>query len=382
MPEDSESHAPENTESSQTQQFAISMLQRRNQNQKSLQLAKRLQAKYPSDAPDIDCLIAEKLRLILSKRLIGARRSLNQKPLRFEALPLQFAANAPAIATTAPPAPKAFAQSPLRFEALPLQFAANAPAIATTAPPAPKAFVQSPSAKRIEPSRPSETITTDKKSKRSLEESKLEARIERSSPLILDPNLKDRLSQILNIRIPNVKIYANELADSLVKKYNADALTYPDKILFRADKYAPTKKEGIALLGHELTHAAQLSTQDPDALENRDTQEREALINEQNVLHYTSLLEVNRNHPETTRDYKTLPTLNFSAKQPENTQPAPAQAQLPTMASSSRNLSLPIESTATSMPPSHLSEAQLGLIKEEVYRDLMQRIRVEFERGS
>lgn len=338
--------------SNEMQDFAISMMQRRKHHQTSLQLAKRLQAKYPSDRSEVGLPIAKTLQqMVVTEQLIGARRSLRQKPLRFEAIPLQFAA--PAAGTEVTPSAA--------------KFSFQSPSVKRTALP------------QLKP------LTDIKSSKRSIEAKQLETRIEHSSHLILDPFLRELLSRILNIQIPNVKIYANELANTLVEKYDADALTYPNKILFRMNKYMLNKKEGIALLGHELTHAAQLNTQNSNTAANYRIQEKEALLNEQKILHYASFLETNKDASGINRDlinYGNLPNFNPVAIHTETSQAPPAQTQLPRMAASARDLSLPIETVSNSTTPSQLTEAQLSLIKEEIYRDLRQRIRVEFERGS
>jgi hypothetical protein len=64
-----------------------------------------------------------------------------------------------------------------------------------------------------------------------------EKKAERSNYFFLDSNLKNFLAGILNIRVPSVKIYANQASDTLARQYNADAVTYKDSIFFKTGKY-------------------------------------------------------------------------------------------------------------------------------------------------
>src|SRR5206468_11121731 len=84
---------------------------------------------------------------------------------------------------------------------------------------------------------------------------------ERSSPLVLDQHIASLLSRITQRPLPAVKIYANHAADMLTRAAGADALAYPDRILFRGGAYDPQRPAGLALLSHELTHVAAMRTQ-------------------------------------------------------------------------------------------------------------------------
>ncbi|MDJ0597825.1 MAG: DUF4157 domain-containing protein [Crocosphaera sp.] len=220
--------------------------------------------------------------------------------------------------------------------------------------------------------------------------------VKRSSHFLLDARLKHFLAGFLNIRIPAVKIYTNQAADRVTRSYGADALTYQEKILFRAGKYKPRETAGIALLGHELTHAAQVKMESPSKPGQLtqpilDTQEQQALANEAKVWQHLSSpsqgLVQGKQTPFPDPIHPPVPGKSLAISRSRgsgsgNRQINQIQSGQPRTALSSRELNLPPETnTALSSSP-YLSTQQLNQIKEEVYRDLMDRIRIEFERGG
>ncbi len=242
-------------------------------------------------------------------------------------------------------------------------------------------------------------------------ENDIETESERSSYFYLDNSLKNFLAGILDIRIPSMKIYANQASDMLAKQFNADALTYDDKIFFKTGKYDPRDKRGVALLGHELTHAVQLRMQNQNSPERtiagHGYEEQEAINNEKRVLHYFSSSELsgrnekllNRNpgssylieprfDSEAYRGYKNPASTNYPASTDTSGNPTSinkshyTQTQSLRTALTSRDLSLPPETNTNSNSTFQLSEQHFRLIKDEVYRDIMNRIRIEFERGG
>lgn len=216
----------------------------------------------------------------------------------------------------------------------------------------------------------------------------LESKVNQSNFQILESPVQAFLSHILNIRIPRVRVYANALSDRLAKKYDADALAYPDKILFRIGKYDPHKVTGLALLGHELTHLEQFNRQDASStLENSAIAEVEALTNERKVFRYIS---AQQEYPDQFNSFGFTPNIgHFTATSSRETQPS-----IPHVSESAQSLPLPRAALSDReigfSPPAPqamnlvapLSELQLNSIKNEVYRDLRQRLRTEFERGS
>jgi hypothetical protein len=233
----------------------------------------------------------------------------------------------------------------------------------------------------------------------------LEKKAEQSSYFYLDSSLKDFLAGILNMRIPSVKIYANQASDTLTKQFNADALTYKNNIFFKTGKYNPRDKKGIALLGHELTHAAQTEIQDQNLAESKITdylhEEQEAIGNEKSLLRYFRSIEandINKNFSNLnfgdnhSRDYgfnsEAIRNLKSSASPDSflgnstSTSKYHNKNQTSRTALTSRDLSLPSETNLNSNLTFQLSDQQLRSIKDDIYRDIMNRIKIEFERGG
>ncbi len=264
----------------------------------------------------------------------------------------------------------------------------------------------SPGSEYFYPSEPEEDVYPET----NLGESGPGSQIEGSSHFILDSRLKDFLADMLNIRIPSVKIYANQASDALAKRFSADALAYEDRILFKAGKYDPRDKRGIALLGHELTHAAQLRMENKNVPEHmmtnvRKAEEHEALNNEKRVLRYFSPIEAYREctkqsisgtkgsyiddnwllHTQARTPMTTAlktPVSPRGHKEPSKFSSGNNQLSHVQTALSSRDLRLSPETNTGSNTATELSERQLRLIKDEVYLDIMDRIRIEFERGG
>jgi hypothetical protein len=253
------------------------------------------------------------------------------------------------------------------------------------------------------------------------------AEIEHSGSFQPDSRIKEFLTKLLNIRIPTVKIYANQTSDAWVKRYQADALTYDDKILFKTGFYDPTRPRGVALLGHELTHAAQNRLS-----ENRTTggsqeagtgkfskshqidptDEIQALNNERQILQYFAegpsvgrRVESSSPSPGDIKGSQFRPVPSSSAVFPSNppatvvsqlvshrrsesrpaASPPPATPTVPLRtALSDRDLSSDsaMDTTAGMAASGGLSSETLQMIKDMVYQDICDRIRLDFERGG
>jgi hypothetical protein len=239
--------------------------------------------------------------------------------------------------------------------------------------------------------------------------------VERSSHVLLDGRIKQFLAGLLNIRIPTVKLYTGQAANQVTRQHGADALTYGDSILFRSGQYQPREPAGLALLGHELTHVAQTMGQPPPspvAAHRWPQPEQQALSNEGRVLqHLTRPTPADYSmappaplprsaplpHPGRSRVTPSflappVPPPGISRQaltppmavgvSPGQTASAPRSAP-PMAASSAREVSMPPPTQAAPTPSyPGLTAQQLSQIKDEVYRDLMDRIRIEFERGG
>ncbi|KOP26687.1 hypothetical protein AMR41_08670 [Hapalosiphon sp. MRB220] len=204
----------------------------------------------------------------------------------------------------------------------------------------------------------------------------LKNQIEQSSYSNISQQLRSFLGNILNLRVPNVKVYSNQAANNYVKKLNADAITYEDKVLLKTGKYNPQKPESIALIGHEITHAANLTPQRQSyrSPHSNAAEEQAALINEKKVLNYFSLPGATISSPQPSIPISNIsPSTNFNQ----------ALSSTPKTAPEGR---LNGSKTETSSPTFELSDIQIHRIAEQVepiiYTKIYKHIQEDFERGG
>ena len=206
-------------------------------------------------------------------------------------------------------------------------------------------------------------------------------RIGHSSYGVVNQRLKAFLGNLLKIRVPTVRLYDNPAADHIARTYNADAVTFGDKILFRTGTYRPQDPDGLALLGHELTHAA-ANSQWPVARQAavEPAEEQRALQNEATVLHHLSTVDPIQ--PDAR--WAPAPDARPGVPVPRPAGPAPVRrtpgpAVMPKAAESGRDLGftahapLSAPQTSDSQP---LSPRQLS----QVYDYLKAKVREEGER--
>ncbi|MEB3180869.1 MAG: DUF4157 domain-containing protein [Nostocaceae cyanobacterium] len=195
----------------------------------------------------------------------------------------------------------------------------------------------------------------------------IQEKIEKSSHSPINFQLKNFLSEILHIRVPNVKVYANQAADTLANNFNADALTYDNKIMFRTGKYNPQNPESIALLGHEFTHI----TSSPNLNNSDEAEEQTAVNNENRVRRYFSLPEIQRGNQQ------------LSAISTRNNH---------TQTSSLAQTSIPAPKTASAISQHNLTSEGISSMsissqmKEEMFKEfrarLLEEIKTTSERGG
>lgn len=199
----------------------------------------------------------------------------------------------------------------------------------------------------------------------------------RQNGLSLHPSLQQALTRLLGFRVPEVTIHVNPVADEITRRHRADAMAFGSHLLFRTEKYEPESAEGLGLLAHEVTHAAQFSTRlvstDMVTAPTRIAREESAaLASEHSVVR--QVLDTNTVWLQSTtvpNEAEAVSSSTLAARPPTS----PAQIR---SASSDR---LPPVSPSRS-EPLPLTERQLRQIKEAVYRDLLSRFRTEFERGG
>lgn len=187
--------------------------------------------------------------------------------------------------------------------------------------------------------------------------------------------LLQKFSSFLNLRLPRVFIHKNRYASRYLDRHNAEAMARGQHIYFQQQAPDRANPRGMALLGHELTHVSHEYYPDQTGSEfstgGREGPENAALRNERLVLQHAPLFS----------HAVSVPAAPLSGKP---TSPAAlSTSKTPHFAEASRDLSEPL---SDSEPPeaqaAALSAAELMRVKEDIYRDLIMRMKIEFERGG
>jgi Domain of unknown function (DUF4157) len=184
----------------------------------------------------------------------------------------------------------------------------------------------------------------------------------------LPAGLRDFLGGRLKRWLPGVQIHQGLAADELTSALRADAVTFADRIVVRHRRYQPHRPEGVALLGHELFHVAEAAT--PQRRLPVAAEEHAALSHEHRLLHEVSTPK--STPPVRSVAESTVPAVASRPVAPSVSMTSPVRAAM-----EERPLPVPSQPTADVM-----SERQLTQLKDQVYRDLLRRLRTEFERGS
>ena len=195
---------------------------------------------------------------------------------------------------------------------------------------------------------------------------------ESAAPRPLDGRIQAMLEQVLQTRLPVIRVHTDLAADVLARHHKADALVSGGEIHFRRGAFAPDTSRGRGLLAHEALHLAWARglrpvTAPTTAFDPAAWEEEVALEVERRVLRNPAL---------------TAPAFSRSgptSRMPAATEGTPAPRGAVRTASADRDVSTP--STASS-GGGGLGEGQLRALKEELYRMLLDRLRSEFERGG
>ena len=198
----------------------------------------------------------------------------------------------------------------------------------------------------------------------------IQAVVEHASYRLPDRRLMAFLAGVLRLPAPAVKIYTGPAADFAARRMGADAVSYGEAVFFRRGQYDPYSRRGLGLLGHELTYAALAHTANES--ENPQAEERLAVENERAIRSNWSFTPV---------DMAFSPPSAWRQPAATPVEPASTLARAPRAAAVDRDVETrPAQPRAS--PPLQLTERQLAMIKEAVYRDIKERIRMDFERGG
>lgn len=191
----------------------------------------------------------------------------------------------------------------------------------------------------------------------------------RAQPKLLSPKTLQLFSHLLQVRLPAVYMHQSEKTDRFLQAHGAEAMTLGSHVYFRRDHADLNKPQSLGLLGHELTHVAQQEPtnawRNAGARHSHESVENTALENERFVL-------------------RQAPFLNGESFTPtnNNTHSAPATAARPATTAMFASTLRPVNESPSGNNKSILSDIEMRRIKEEVYGDLMMRIKTDFERGA
>jgi len=194
----------------------------------------------------------------------------------------------------------------------------------------------------------------------------------------LDGNLVAEIERLLDRKLPPVRVATGTKADAAARAGLADALTIDETIHFRSGTFQPDRPEGLALIAHEMVHADAIRTL-PEPLPRSAAAEREergALAAEARVR------AVLADRPPLQLGPLARPAQSRMDPHPGAPPDLSARpgTRRPRAAESDR--ALPTADAMPKPPAPGLSEDDMREIKESVYRDLMERIRTDFERGG
>jgi Domain of unknown function (DUF4157) len=192
----------------------------------------------------------------------------------------------------------------------------------------------------------------------------------------LDGEQRQTLSRQLGLTLPVVRIHHHHYAQQIAKQMRADALSVGTHILLRSPQ-STQGPSGAALLGHELTHAAQEFSR-PQSRPSTMAEERVREIKA--VTHERRLLNTVLNNKRGQSSAYQASTSSMAAV-PASSSLSHAVSKTPIRAAArGRDLTGPSNST-NAAPSAGLDAAQLSHIQDNIYRELMVRIREDFERG-
>jgi len=180
--------------------------------------------------------------------------------------------------------------------------------------------------------------------------------------------LLEFLQERLGSKLPSVAVHRNRWADQILAAKRAEAMAWGKTIFVRRDSPDTTTAQGAGLLAHELTHIAQ----------QQETRDWRA----QGLPHPSS----SEAEPAALRNER-LAAVSFpygtsydSAGRRSQAPAGAAGASIAQFAADTRSQTSVTEESPQSPPGMSLDDIER--IKDEIYRDLMLRIKTEFERGA
>ncbi len=191
----------------------------------------------------------------------------------------------------------------------------------------------------------------------------------------LDPWVRDRLRDHVGSTVDSAMVHRDHRADTIARGAGADAITVGRDMFFRTGAFEPHTPHGLGLIGHELSHvaASQEHASAPSLIrgEKISDEERTALLIEHTIARQA-----------------VSPVLAPTVA-PQRIGAAPASSALPAppLAAAPMPNSTPAMKADTDRPPADPAPAvQPGAdfesLRRTLYRDIMNQLRVDFERGA
>ncbi len=188
----------------------------------------------------------------------------------------------------------------------------------------------------------------------------------------IDPEVRSRLQSVVGPGVEAVRVHRGEHADAFAREHRADAVTVGTHVYFRRSRFRPCEPEGFALLAHEASHV--LEAMRPGSSWRRATEagvaveEQTAVAQEQRVLRQT------RPAPWVVR--RLFPQ---GLSQPPVSESRPAASASPAIRPMAAAEGRPADTTTTPEAP---TAPNLDDLRRTLYRELMETIRSDFERGA
>ena len=194
----------------------------------------------------------------------------------------------------------------------------------------------------------------------------------------MQPRVRERLQGVVGAGSAAVRVHDDEAADRIARDRRADAVTVGQDVFFRRGRFQPQQAEGFALLAHEAAHVVQAMR--PGAAWRRATEagvqqdEKEASLLERHALgmRRTSAPDL----PALSPDLRSASARGASADRQMSL--ALPSASSPAM----RPMTAPADRSLENSPPGPPPLPEFERLRGEIYRDLMNQIRADFERGA
>jgi hypothetical protein len=168
-------------------------------------------------------------------------------------------------------------------------------------------------------------------------------------------------------------VHIDERADAIACNERAEAVTVGEHVYFRSGAYAPAERDGLALIAHEVTHVGE--TLRPGASWRRATQPG---VNEEEH-------RARRNERALLGPQPAVPRISptVAALSPHSSPALHRIASTPSPSAQLHPMKAEIDRERADAPaPPPAAAPNLEAMRRDLVRDLMQRIRVEYERGA